>query len=70
MRFAGLSDDEARAGMIQRGPPAFYADALIEVNRAHRHGDANRLTITVSDSTGLPPVGFAEFVRDHHAGFG
>ena len=34
--FVELSDEEARARMLARGLPEFYADALIEVSRAYR----------------------------------
>ena len=69
VRFAGLSDTEARTGMLQRGLSPFYADALIEVSRAYRDGGADRVATTVSDLTGRTPVSFAEFAADHRAVF-
>jgi hypothetical protein len=42
-----------------------YADSLIEVSRAYRHGGAERLTPVVRELTGQDPVSLEEFVRDH-----
>jgi uncharacterized protein YbjT (DUF2867 family) len=69
VRFTGLTDEAARAGMLQRGLPESYADALIEVSRAYRNGGAERVTPTVRDLTGSEPTSFAQFVRDHRAAF-
>jgi uncharacterized protein YbjT (DUF2867 family) len=70
VRFAALSDADVPTGMLQRGLPAFHADALIEMSRAYRDGGADRLTTTVRDITGREPSSFAEFVADHRAAFG
>jgi uncharacterized protein YbjT (DUF2867 family) len=67
IRFTGLTDEAARAGMLRRGLPASYADALIEVSRAYRDGGAERVTTAVRDLTGSEPTPFAQFVRDHRA---
>lgn len=69
VRFAALSDAEARAAMLERGLPPYYADALIEVSRAYRHGGAETVTTTVRDLTGQEPTSFDRFVRDHRAAF-
>ena len=69
VRFIGLSDQQARAGMLQRGLPEFYADALLDVSRAYRHGGVGQVTSTVHDLTGQPPVTFTQFVRDHRSAF-
>jgi uncharacterized protein YbjT (DUF2867 family) len=67
VRFTGLTDEAAKAGMLQRGLPEAYADALIEVSRAYRNGGAERVTSTVRDLTGSEPTSFAQFVRDYRA---
>jgi uncharacterized protein YbjT (DUF2867 family) len=67
VRFTGLTDEAAKAGMLRRGLPESYADALIEVSRAYREGGAERVTTAVRDLTGREPTPFAEFVRDHRA---
>jgi len=69
VRFIGLSDEDARAGMLQRGLPEFYADALIEVSRAYRDGGVDTVTSTVRDLTGREPNTFEQFVREHRAAF-
>ena len=70
VQFAGLTDEQARAGMLRGGLPEFYADALVEVGRAYRNGGAGTVTSTVRDLTGQAPVSFEQFVRDHRAVFG
>lgn len=67
IRFTGLTDEAAKAGMLRRGLPESYADALIEVSRAYRDGGAERVTTAVRDLTGSEPTPFAQFVRDHRA---
>ncbi|MFD0535641.1 hypothetical protein ACFQY7_19750 [Actinomadura luteofluorescens] len=47
VRFVELEDADARAAMLERGLPAYHADALIEVSRRavrrpHRAGAAGR----------------------------
>jgi uncharacterized protein YbjT (DUF2867 family) len=69
VRFVGLSDADARAAMLARGLPEFYADALVEVGAAYRDGGADAVTSVVADLTGSAPVDFARFVHDHRAAF-
>jgi uncharacterized protein YbjT (DUF2867 family) len=69
VRFTGLTDEEARAGMLRGGLPSFYVDSLLEVSRAYRDGGAETVTSTVLDLTGRSPVSFEQFVRDHRAVF-
>jgi uncharacterized protein YbjT (DUF2867 family) len=70
VRFVGLSDEEARAGMVQRGLTEAYADALIEVSRAYREGGADAVLPTVRDLTGRDAIGLEQFVADHRGAFG
>ncbi|MFD8543213.1 SDR family oxidoreductase [Streptomyces sp. NPDC059649] len=70
VRYVGLPDDEARAAMLSRGLPEFYADALIDVARSYRNGGAEKVTSTVADLTGREPLGFADFVRRNRHFFG
>jgi uncharacterized protein YbjT (DUF2867 family) len=69
VRFAGLTDEEARAEMLNRGLAAGYVETLIEVSRAYRRGGAERVTSVVRDLTGHPPVSFEGFVRDNISAF-
>ena len=70
VRYVGLSDEEARAGMLGRGLSPFYADALIDVARAYRDGGAESVTPAVRELTGREPTTFEQFVREHRAVFG
>ncbi len=63
--FVELSDEEARARMLARGVPEFYADALIEVSRAYRDGGAESVTDDVEQLTGRRPTSLSTFVRDY-----
>jgi len=69
VRFIGLSDQDARTGMLQRGLPEFYADALIEVSQAYRDGGVDTITSTVRDLTGRDLNTFERFVREQRAAF-
>lgn len=69
VRFVELEDADARAAMLERGLPAYHADALIEVSRAYRDGGADTVTTTVRDLTGREPATFEQFVRDHRSAF-
>lgn len=70
VRFVGLSDEEARARMVQRGLTEAYADALIEVSRAYREGGAEMVLPTVRELTGRDAIGLQQFVADHRDAFG
>ena len=70
VRYISQPDDEARAAMLARGMPEFYADALIEVAQAYRTGGAEKVTPTVEELTGRPATTFGEFVRAHRDVFG
>ncbi|MBO2463248.1 SDR family oxidoreductase [Actinomadura violacea] len=70
IRYIGMSDDEARRMLLDRGLPEFHADSLVEVGRAYRDGGADTVLPTVRDLTGRHPTGFGEFVRDHKDAFG
>jgi uncharacterized protein YbjT (DUF2867 family) len=63
--FVELSDQQAKARMLRRGVPEFYADALIEVSRAYRDGGAETVTDTVQELTGRHPTSLSTFVRDY-----
>jgi len=70
VRYLGLPDDVARAGMLERGLSPFHADALIDVATAYRDGGAESVTTTVRELTGREPATFEEFAREHRAVFG
>jgi uncharacterized protein YbjT (DUF2867 family) len=63
--FRGLTDEQARAGMLERGIPQFHVDYLLAVSQAYRNGGAEAVTTAVQDLTGRPATSFDTFVRDH-----
>jgi uncharacterized protein YbjT (DUF2867 family) len=67
--YVALGDEEARSGMLRRGLPGFYADALIDVACAYRRGGAERVTASVRELTGRDPVDLTRFVTDHRDAF-
>jgi uncharacterized protein YbjT (DUF2867 family) len=69
VRFDPLTDERARAGMLERGLPRFYADALIDVSHAYRDGGAEGVTADVQELTGRPPRSLEQFIADHRAAF-
>ena len=69
INYVAVSDDAARAGMLEGGIPDFYADALIDLNRFYRGGGADTVTDGVKQVTSREPVTFEQFVRDHVAAF-
>jgi len=69
IRYVPLSDDDAKAGMVAAGIPAFYADYLVDLNRVYREGGGAAVTDTVREVTGAAATSFDEFARDHAAAF-
>jgi uncharacterized protein YbjT (DUF2867 family) len=65
VRYVGLSDDDARAGMRQGGVPEFVIDALLGVGAAYRDGGADAVTPAIEQLTGEPPRTLVAFVADH-----
>lgn len=70
VRFVGLTDEQARAAMSERGLPRFQVEALIGVSRAYREGGAEAVTSTVARLTGREPTSLAQFIEDHRGAFG
>lgn len=69
IRFIPLTDEQARRGMLDRGLPAFHADALLEVAAAYRGGGAEAILPTVAELTGRDPGTLEQFVTDHVTAF-
>jgi uncharacterized protein YbjT (DUF2867 family) len=65
VRFIGLSDEQARAGMLRAGIRETHADALLAVSRAYRRGGADAVLPTVRELIGRDPIALAQFVSDH-----
>ena len=65
MRHVAVSDEQARARLVQAGLPEGYAALLVGLDAAIRDGAEDRVTDTVLRVTGRAPRGFAAFVRAH-----
>jgi uncharacterized protein YbjT (DUF2867 family) len=62
--FRDVSDDQAMAGLVQSGAPAWLAAEMVAMFGELRRGAAARVTEAVRDLTGRSPRSFAEFARD------
>jgi uncharacterized protein YbjT (DUF2867 family) len=67
--YVAVSDEAAKSAMLSGGMPAFYADALVDLNQAYRRGAGAPVTTTVKDVTGRAPIAFERFAQDHAAAF-
>jgi uncharacterized protein YbjT (DUF2867 family) len=65
VRYVGLSDEEARARMLDRGAPPFLIDALLEIAAAYRDGGCERIIPTVRELTGREATSLASWAEDH-----
>ena len=65
VEFVNVSDDDARAGLVQAGLPDFVAEQIVAIFAQARQGVNGEVTGTVESLTGRPPRGFGAFARDH-----
>jgi uncharacterized protein YbjT (DUF2867 family) len=65
VRYVDLSDAELTRAMVGMGIPAVYVDALIDLDRYYRTGEAGRVTTAVKDVTGRDPISFDQFAREY-----
>jgi uncharacterized protein YbjT (DUF2867 family) len=69
VRFVGMTDEQARAAMSERGLSPFHIDALIGVSKGYRDGGAEAVTGDVAQLTGRRPTSLAQFIEDHREAF-
>jgi uncharacterized protein YbjT (DUF2867 family) len=70
LRFIDEPVDEARARLTRAGQPSWLVDSLLAIAAYQRAGGPTEtITSVVADLIGKPPRTFAEFARDHAAGF-
>ncbi|GAA2210296.1 NAD(P)H-binding protein [Nonomuraea monospora] len=69
LRFEGLTDDEARAGMVAGGMPEAYAEAFYGFF-ARGELDESAVLPTVDEVTGRPPRTFEQWARANAGAFG
>jgi uncharacterized protein YbjT (DUF2867 family) len=65
VKYVEISPNSMRHVLLDLGLPAWQADGVIEDYEAFRRGVAGKITTTVEDLTGVYPMSFEEFVRDH-----
>ncbi len=65
IRFQEITPEAMRAGLVQAGLPADYADFLVVILGYFKAGYAERSTDAVQAITGRPPRRFADYARDH-----
>ncbi|MBI3581310.1 MAG: NmrA family NAD(P)-binding protein [Nitrospinae bacterium] len=68
-KYVDVPAEAARAGMIQHGVPAWYADSLLELYAGAKAGYAARLTDTVEKILGRKPRTFQQFAKDNASRF-
>jgi uncharacterized protein YbjT (DUF2867 family) len=64
VNYVAVSDEQARAAMLQMGMSPWLAGMTVEYGRAYASGWGDFTTSHVSDVLGREPRSFAEFVRD------
>jgi len=62
--YKDISEDEMRQGLVGAGLPADYANYLLGILAAFKAGYASRVTDTVPQILGRPPITFQQYARD------
>jgi uncharacterized protein YbjT (DUF2867 family) len=61
--YVNVPFEESRKAMLGAGMPAWYTDALLDLNRSFLEGFGSKVTQAVPDITGKPAHKFNEFAR-------
>ena len=64
VKYANMSPDDAKAGMVAMGLPDEIADAWVRLAQMVSMGAADMVTPTVKEITGVEPRSFDQFARD------
>ena len=65
VKFVDITPESMRRTLLGLGMPAWQAEGVIEDFSQYRRGDAARITSTIQDVTGQPPIPFAQFAHDY-----
>jgi uncharacterized protein YbjT (DUF2867 family) len=65
--YEEITPEAMRAGLLQAGLPADYADFLLMILAAFKDGHAERTTDAVQRITGRAPGTLAQYAQDHRA---
>jgi uncharacterized protein YbjT (DUF2867 family) len=67
--YVSISPEAFKQGQMAAGRPEPVVDMINELFADFRAGGAARITTTVRDLTGRPPIPFARFIRDYEVMF-
>jgi uncharacterized protein YbjT (DUF2867 family) len=62
--FVDITPDSMKQTLLAAGMPAWQAEGVVEDFDLYRNGEAARVTTTVENLTGRPPVSLLQFARD------
>ena len=69
VKYVDVAPDAARKALLESGAPAWFVDALLEINANMAGGSADVVTTTVRDVTGRKPRSFEAFATDYASAF-
>ena len=69
VNYVAVPDEAAKQGMVGAGMPELFVDALIELFRSYRRGEASVITPTVEQITGRKPKTLEDYIRDDRQRF-
>jgi uncharacterized protein YbjT (DUF2867 family) len=69
IRFVNLPPAQLKEGLLSAGVPEWNADALLDLQRLYREGNATTVTRDVEGILGRKPISFAQFFRDYRSDF-
>lgn len=69
LAYVAPPDDDWRKAALGFGLPEYLVDALIDVQRHYRGGNAARVTRDVESLTGRAPLGYRAFAAEHAEAF-
>jgi uncharacterized protein YbjT (DUF2867 family) len=65
IRYVDVPESAARDGMLQAGLPQWQVDAVMELHAINKKNRWSTVTSDIEKVTAKPPIGFAQFARDH-----
>jgi uncharacterized protein YbjT (DUF2867 family) len=69
IEYVDVLEESERHSMIEMGMPEWMADAMMELHRITKSGNAAAVTDTFERVTGKKPRTFMEFAKDHESTF-
>jgi len=69
IRYVDLPPAELKKALLAAGTPEWSADALLDLQRLYREGNASRVDPAVAQITGRPATTFDQFARDYASAF-